>query len=514
MKQYESKGGWASKLLAAFATLMLALLVSSVSGIAVDKAYAAQSGTLSDSVSWSLDGSGNLTIYPTDNVSGSFSKPADLWPWSYLPTNALVTATVSPGITLTDSAESMFTSRSNLTSVDLSGLDTSSVTNMSAMFASCPSLTTLNLSGDFDTSNVADTSYMFYNCTSLETVSVGSGWTISVAPFETQSQPNFYRVDNYLNTEYVKTDNLPTGVAATYSVNQYVAPSPSTPSITVNKAINVPASVDLTGLTYTFDFQAAAVQQVQATDAIDRPIFVDDAATPNEFVVIGGNAYAPGSDGSGSPIALTFTGGNSIATASPKMVAETGAFAVPNGVDIPTITLTASNSTLSTGSDSVRTVSGSVNLPDPNLFGHAGVYAYTVSEAVSGADANDSWDNDLGQYKVRLYVVNDGNGGLTYASGDGTTDANVITIEVMKGMALRLVGVAVTGFEEEPQDNQLSLFEDDLCESESGNSFRNLADATDMVKERFGESAVVFGRELRLHGHDTGSSSKNPADYK
>lgn len=83
-----------------------------------------------------------------------------------------------------------------------------------------------------------------------------------------------------------------------------------------------------------------------------------------------------------------------------------------------------------------------------------------------------------------------------------------------EGMALRLVGVAVTGFEEEPQDNQLSLFEDDLCESESGNSFRNLADATDMVKERFGESAVVFGRELRLHGHDTGSSSKNPADYK
>ena len=93
------------------------------------------------------------------------------------------------------------------------------------------------------------------------------------------------------------------------------------------------------------------------------------------------------------------------------------------------------------------------------------------------------------------------------------------------GMSLRLVGVAVTGFEEETSAaEQLSLFEEEA--SEDGRSElaeRTLADerkrrgimnATDMVKERFGESALRFGRELRLGGNTTGSSSKNPADYK
>ena len=89
------------------------------------------------------------------------------------------------------------------------------------------------------------------------------------------------------------------------------------------------------------------------------------------------------------------------------------------------------------------------------------------------------------------------------------------------GMALRLVGVAVTGFDtakDEPE--QLSLFDDTTevkadvaAESETARR-RGLMSATDKVKERFGESAVRFGRELRLSGNTTGSSSKNPADYK
>jgi len=85
------------------------------------------------------------------------------------------------------------------------------------------------------------------------------------------------------------------------------------------------------------------------------------------------------------------------------------------------------------------------------------------------------------------------------------------------GMSLRLVGVAVTGFGDENGDaGQLSLFDtpdekDGLLSEERR---RNIMTATDMVKERFGESALRFGRELRLGGNTTGSSSKNPADYK
>ena len=43
---------------------------------------------------------------------------------------------------------------------------------------------------------------------------------------------------------------------------------------------------------------------------------------------------------------------------------------------------------------------------------------------------------------------------------------------------------------------------------------RSLISATDTLKDKFGESAVRFGRELRNEGNTTGSSSKNPSDYK
>ena len=54
----------------------------------------------------------------------------------------------------------MFYDCSNLSTIDVSGFDTSKVTDMSSMFLRCSSLSTLDLSG-FDTSNVTDMSYMF-----------------------------------------------------------------------------------------------------------------------------------------------------------------------------------------------------------------------------------------------------------------------------------------------------------------------------------------------------------------
>ena len=86
-----------------------------------------------------------------------------------------------------------------------------------------------------------------------------------------------------------------------------------------------------------------------------------------------------------------------------------------------------------------------------------------------------------------------------------------------EGMALRLVGVATSDFAQDDEPQQLSLFE---CEDDGGGrrknseEHQNLMHATDAIKNRFGESSLRFGRELRLAGSDTGSSSKNPADYK
>ena len=102
---------------------------------------------------------------------------------------------------------------------------------------------------------------------------------------------------------------------------------------------------------------------------------------------------------------------------------------------------------------------------------------------------------------------------LLYAMGD----------EVWRpGTPLRLIGVGMSGFAEEGAVQE-SLF--DVAEAAPSaddvepvvrdeRKRRGLIEATDLVKDRFGEAAVRFGHELRNEGNTTGSSSKNPADYK
>ena len=67
----------------------------------------------------------------------------------------------------------MFAECSSLTSLDVSKFDTSKVTNMSYMFYNCRSLTSLDVS-KFDTSKVTNMSYMFYNCRSLTSLDVSN----------------------------------------------------------------------------------------------------------------------------------------------------------------------------------------------------------------------------------------------------------------------------------------------------------------------------------------------------
>ena len=63
----------------------------------------------------------------------------------------------------------MFSSCSSLKTLNLSNFNTSNVTKMNSMFAACSSLNTLDLS-NFSTSNVTDMSSMFYSCSSLKTL--------------------------------------------------------------------------------------------------------------------------------------------------------------------------------------------------------------------------------------------------------------------------------------------------------------------------------------------------------
>ncbi|EKZ4336150.1 BspA family leucine-rich repeat surface protein, partial [Listeria monocytogenes] len=75
--------------------------------------------------------------------------------------------------------ESMFSYATKLTEVDLSGLDTSAVTNMTGMFQYCSALEELDVS-NFDTSSVTNMWIMFDGCASLEKLDVSNFDTSSV----------------------------------------------------------------------------------------------------------------------------------------------------------------------------------------------------------------------------------------------------------------------------------------------------------------------------------------------
>lgn len=95
--------------------------------------------------------------------------------------------------------------------------------------------------------------------------------------------------------------------------------------------------------------------------------------------------------------------------------------------------------------------------------------------------------------------------------------------EVWKeGMSVRLIGVGMSGFEEDELEQE-ALF--DIVEQvpskkdvkpiiEDSEKREGLLTATDLVKNKFGEDAVQFGRELSIKKRTTGSSSKNPSDYR
>jgi DNA polymerase-4 len=88
------------------------------------------------------------------------------------------------------------------------------------------------------------------------------------------------------------------------------------------------------------------------------------------------------------------------------------------------------------------------------------------------------------------------------------------------GDCLRLVGVAVSSFDARPQ--QMSLFTDDDSFNKSDvkksapkkQLNHALVEATDRVKDRFGEGAVSYGLELKFRNRDTGTIAQKKDDYK
>ena len=127
--------------------------------------------TRSGTCEWRVDGDGQLTVRPLgDGASGELADWKDNYkgvPWDSQ-RGSIKSAVIEPGVSA-KTCRYMFYDCSSLATLDLSGLETSKVTNMGYMFDDCSSLSSLDLSG-FDTSKVTDMGSMFSGCSNLTTL--------------------------------------------------------------------------------------------------------------------------------------------------------------------------------------------------------------------------------------------------------------------------------------------------------------------------------------------------------
>lgn len=79
-----------------------------------------------------------------------------------------------------------------------------------------------------------------------------------------------------------------------------------------------------------------------------------------------------------------------------------------------------------------------------------------------------------------------------------------------QGMPVRLIGVGVSDFTA-PRPTQLGLF-DDPEELRRRETMRSLHKTTDALKERFGDEAIAFGRDLRLRASTTNTQPQHKED--
>lgn len=122
---------------------------------------------------WRVDNAGTLTIKPLSGYRGELPKAGyGAWPWKET-SDDVKAIVVQKNVVAPAKNSGMFSNFSYLKSADLSGLDTSSMTDMRSMFYGCKSLRKINAPG-FSTSEVTDMSSMFSGCSSLESLDLSS----------------------------------------------------------------------------------------------------------------------------------------------------------------------------------------------------------------------------------------------------------------------------------------------------------------------------------------------------
>lgn len=133
---------------------------------------------------------------------------------TYDETNTTATVHIVGPKALLTSGKMMFWGCSSLTSLDLSCLDTSLVTDLSGMFGECGKLTSLNI-GNFNTSNATNMQDMFAGCTTLT--------KLDLSNFNTSNVTNMSMMFNYcpkLSYLNVKSFNTSEVTSMSYMFSQ------------------------------------------------------------------------------------------------------------------------------------------------------------------------------------------------------------------------------------------------------------------------------------------------------
>ena len=140
-------------------------------------------------------GSENGVVEANTNGSGMFAYLDNV---SSLDLSGLDTSNMT-------SMSRMFYNSTSLTNIDVSGFDTSKVVNMANMFAGCTNLKGLNLS-IFKTSKVTDMASMFGNCTKIKQLDLSNFNTLNVVSMANM----FYNCTslNKINLSSFDTDNV------------------------------------------------------------------------------------------------------------------------------------------------------------------------------------------------------------------------------------------------------------------------------------------------------------------
>ena len=168
---------------------------------------------------WSIDADGNLVIKPQSGTEATVNNTSANYPWDNN-RSSITTVSVEGKVHVAGDLPFMFYRCSSLTSLDLSGLDTSGVTNMSEMFYRCSSLASLDLSG-LDTSGVTNMSEMFYRCSSLASLDLSGLDTSGVTNMSNMFSGCSSLASITLGEKFVSLSgtNLPSPWGAAYTRN-------------------------------------------------------------------------------------------------------------------------------------------------------------------------------------------------------------------------------------------------------------------------------------------------------